>query len=40
MSLDYLFAQVSSHEMRIEQKKGKVNVDVIHNLTAIIAQKN
>lgn len=40
MSLDDLYALLLSHEMRIEQKKRKVNTDVMHNLSTNFGQKN
>lgn len=40
MALDDLCVMLLSHEMRIEQKKGKINVDVVHNLSTKIAEKN
>ncbi|KAL9411718.1 hypothetical protein AB3S75_045341 [Citrus x aurantiifolia] len=40
LSLDELYSLLLSHEMRIEQKKRKINADVIHNLSTNIAQKN
>lgn len=40
MSLDELYAVLLSHEMRLDQKKGKLSDDVMHNLTANVAQKN
>lgn len=40
MSVDDLYALLLSHEMRIEQKKGKISYDIVHNLTTNFAQKN
>lgn len=40
MSLDELYAILLSHEIRLEQKKGKLSIDVMHNLTANVVQKN
>ena len=40
MSLDELYAVLLSHEMRLDQKKGKLSDDVMHNLTTNVAQKN
>lgn len=40
MSLNDLYALLLSHEMRIEQKKGRLNSDVMHNVTENFAQKN
>lgn len=40
MSLDEIYALLLCHEMRVEQKKGKVSADVMHNLSANIVQKN
>lgn len=40
MNLDDLYALLLSHRMRLDQKKGKLSYDVMHNLTANFAQKS
>lgn len=39
MNLDDLYALLLSHEMRIEQKRGKPNSNVVHNLIANFTKK-
>ncbi|KAH9647735.1 retrovirus-related pol polyprotein from transposon RE1 [Citrus sinensis] len=40
ITLDELYSLLLNHENRVEQKKGKIAGDVMHNMTANIAQKN
>lgn len=40
MSLDDLYALSLNLEMRIEQKRGKISFDVLHNLSTNFAKKN
>ncbi|KAH9680638.1 retrovirus-related pol polyprotein from transposon RE1 [Citrus sinensis] len=40
ITLDELYALLLNHEIRIEQKRGKITSDVMHNMTANVAQRN
>lgn len=40
ITLDDLYSLLLNHENRIEQKKGKIASDIMHNMTANVAQKN
>lgn len=40
ITLDELYSLLLNHEIRIEQKRGKITSDVMHNMTANVAQRN
>ncbi|KAH9761225.1 hypothetical protein KPL70_000416 [Citrus sinensis] len=40
ITLDELYSLLLNHEIRIEQKKWKITSDVMHNMTANVAQRN
>lgn len=40
ITLDELYSLLLNHENRVEQKKGKIASDVMHNMTANVVQKS